>query len=355
MTGWKPCRYGCWSIVKSRSPLLIRCERDRQQVVAAALDALGLQAALLHRLRDALGRAGVHGEEALDVGMALHVGVDLRELAGQVGAGRDHVDLVALALERRLRAVDARLDVGLAGRRDEEPDPAALRDHRGDALAHLDARVEEILADVGEALVLRRAVGVVGDDGDALLQRLHGDRVECVGIDDADRDAVGLARDRRVHRVDHLRRLRRLRPRPLVRGVGHRAGVLGAVARRHEERVGRHVVDEHEPPLRVRRILAGLRCERVGRPCRERHRSRPAREGRRHHRAATQARALIVLAHVRPFVGRLGWRGSTTRPIGCKGLGKTPASFPPLQPRPVGGAAVHAFSEDSPGSAHHLC
>ena len=306
---------------------------------------------LLHRLPDALRRAGVDREQALDVLVALVVGVDLRELAGHVRAGRDHVDLVALALERRLRAVDARLDVRLAGRRDEEPDAAALRHERRDALAHLDAGVEEILADVGEPLVGGRAVGVVGDDRDAGLERLLGRRVERLRVDDADRDAVGLARDRRVHRVDHLGRLGRLRARPLVGGVRHRARVLGAVARRHEERVRRHVVDEHEAPLRVRRVLARRCRQRVGGERRERQSPDSARESRLHHPSSAEARALIDLAHVVPFVA-MGTPFVALRPIGCKGLGRKLVVLP-RSARPRAAPRRHA-REGLNGSAHHL-
>src|SRR3954471_1723445 len=136
--------------------------RDRREVVAAALDALGAQVALLDRLREALGRAGVDGEVALRVRVAGGVGVDHRQLGRQRRAGRDDVRLDArVRLERLARAVDPRLDVRLARRRDEQGDVAGRHELR-DALAHLLARDEQVLADVRQAGVARR-VGVVAD------------------------------------------------------------------------------------------------------------------------------------------------------------------------------------------------
>ena len=60
------------------------------------------------------------------------------------------------------RPVDARLDVELAGRGDEQPD-LALADDLDDPLAHGEAGSVEVLAGVGHAGV--GGVGVVGDDG----------------------------------------------------------------------------------------------------------------------------------------------------------------------------------------------
>ena len=171
-----------------------------------------------------------------------------------------------------LGAVDARLDVGLPRRRDEQRHVARRHELR-DVLAHLLAGDEQVLADVGQARVLGR-VRVVGNHGDLRLERRVGRAVEGLGVDERDRDAVGAAGDGGVEGVDHLVDVRVLRARPLVAAAQQLAGVLGAVARRHEERVRRHVVDEDELEL-LRRLedavgrrtaAARLRLGRRGRP-----------------------------------------------------------------------------------------
>src|SRR4051795_2921343 len=138
---------------------------DRREVVAAALDALLAQVVLLDRLGEALRAAGVDGEVALRVRMAGRVGVDHRQLGRDGRACRDDVRLDArVGLEGLAGAVDARLDVRRARRRDEQRDVAGGHELR-DALAHLLAGDEQVLADVRQAGVAR-GVGVVGDDGD---------------------------------------------------------------------------------------------------------------------------------------------------------------------------------------------
>ena len=65
--------------------------------------------------------------------------------------------------------------------------------------------------------------------------------------------------------VDHLRRRRSLGAGPLEVAAEQRAGVVGAVLGRGEERVGRHVVDEDELPFRRRRERARSALGRAGR------------------------------------------------------------------------------------------
>src|SRR3954449_4889551 len=72
--------------------------RHRREVVAAALDALAAQVALLDRLGEALRAAGVDREVALRVRVPRRVGVDRRELRRQRRARRDDV-----RLDRRVR------------------------------------------------------------------------------------------------------------------------------------------------------------------------------------------------------------------------------------------------------------
>ena len=89
-------------------------------------------------------------------------------------------------------------------------------------------------------------------------------------------------RDRRVHGVDHLGHVGVLRAGPLVRAAEQLAGVLGAVLRRHEERVGRHVVDQHE--LRLAALAEDAAAARLGRGRGRRLRGlRAARATRREH------------------------------------------------------------------------
>ena len=144
-------------------------------------------------------------------------------------------------------AVDPRLDVGLPGRGDEQRDVAG-GDETLDPLAHRDAGGEQVLADVGQPRVAL-LVRVVGEDRDLGLQRRLDGLVERLLVDEADRDAVGAAGDGGVERVDHLVDVGVLGAGELVAAAQQLAGVLGAVAGRHEERVGGHVVDQHELQL----------------------------------------------------------------------------------------------------------
>ncbi len=115
----------------------------------------------------------------------------------------------------------------------------------GDVLAHLLAGDEQVLADVSQAGVAG-GVGVVGDDRDPGVERLLRRRVERGQADQRDRDPVDAGADRAVERVDHLADVAGLRAGPLIRAAEQLARVGGAVLRRREERVGRHVVDERE-------------------------------------------------------------------------------------------------------------
>ena len=156
---------------------------------------------------------------------------------------------LAELLDRGDQTVDAGLDVELARRGDEERHVAAA-DEVDDPLAHVVAGQVEILADVGQPVV--RCIGVVAEDRDSLAQGAVRRAVERRQRYEANRDAVCLGRDRRVHRVHHLADVGRLGSRPLVAGAKERARVLCSVDGRDEERVRRDVVDEVELPLRVR-------------------------------------------------------------------------------------------------------
>ncbi len=149
-------------------------------------------------------------------------------------------------------AVQPRLDVELARGRDEHADGAGI-DQRQDALAHQHAGLVQILADIGEALVAAAGgrVGVVREHRDAGGQRAGGRLVEGVRVDDRHRDGRGLRGDGGVHGVDHLGHVGGRRAGPLMIAAEQRAGVGDAVLGRHEERVGRHVIDEHELPARM--------------------------------------------------------------------------------------------------------
>src|SRR3954453_1650019 len=128
---------------------------DRREVVAAALESLLGEFVFLDSLGESLRAGGVDGEVAFRVRMAGGVGVDHRQLGRHSRAGRDDVRLDArVGLERLAGAVDARLDVRRARRRDEQRD-VARRDELGDALAHLLAGDEQVLADVGQPGVAR--------------------------------------------------------------------------------------------------------------------------------------------------------------------------------------------------------
>ena len=187
-----------------------------------------------------------------------------------VGADRGELDRLAGLLDRVGGAVDPRLDVQGA-RGGDEADRLAGFEARGDRpLAELEPGVVQALADVGQAAgagVVHGAVGVVGDDRDAGRQRLVDRLVEGVLVDHRERDPVRLGGDRGVRGVDHLGHDRVLGTGPLELAVEQRAGVLGAVLGRGEERVGGDVVDEHELPLRRRREVAGAPPRRRRRCC----------------------------------------------------------------------------------------
>src|SRR5215211_173919 len=231
---------------------LYELERLRQEIVPAATHPLLVQAVLLHHLGDTLGAAGVHGEHALHVLVALVVRVDPVQLVRNLGASCDLriLDVRTRVLYGLDGAVDARLDVERARRRDEEryrPFPHQVHD----PLAHLHPGEEEILADVRERGVVLTflAICIVRNDGDALVQSLLDRAVEGLRVYDGERDAVGVPRDRRAHGINHLLDVRLLRTRPLGLGTKQRVRVLDAVLGGNEERVGGHVVDEYEVVL----------------------------------------------------------------------------------------------------------
>ena len=107
----------------------------------------------------------------------------LVELLRKVRAGGDVLgfDGGAGLCDRVERPVDARLDVQLAGRGDEQPH-LALADDLDDPLAHGEAGRVQVLADVGHPGVGR--VGVVGHDGDPGVERLLHGFVERLEIDE---------------------------------------------------------------------------------------------------------------------------------------------------------------------------
>ncbi len=149
-------------------------------------------------------------------------------------------------------------------------------------------------------MVLR--IGVVAEDRDAGRERVLDRPVEPLGIDEAHRDRVGLAGDRRVHRVDHLRDVGGLRAGPLIVAAEQRAGVLDAVLARHEERVGRHMVDEHEFPSRMRRERPALGRPRAG-PAAPAEHAAPTPRDAAHQRAPRQAAATAVaISRERPLI-----------------------------------------------------
>ena len=75
--------------------------------------------------------------------------------------------------------------------------------------------------------------------------------LNAVGINDRDRDTVGLGCDGGVHRVNHLSDATGRRTRPLVFASHEGSGVLDAVLGGNKEWIGRHMVDKYEVPLGV--------------------------------------------------------------------------------------------------------
>ena len=225
-------------------------DRGRQQVVPAAALEPGRPGVVgLDDLPDALRAAGVDGEHPRHARVAEVVRLDRAELLLERGSCGDvfDVDRRTGLLDGGDRAVDAGLDVELAGRGDEQRD-VTLTDELDDPLAHLEARSVEVLTDVGEAGVGR--VGVVGDDRDPGRQGALDRIVERLEVDDRNRDPVGVGGDRGLEGVDHLGVVGPLRSGPLERRAEQSRRVLDAVLGRDEERVRRHVVDEDEVPLR---------------------------------------------------------------------------------------------------------
>src|SRR5918993_1502161 len=132
-----------------------------RQVVAAGLDALFVQAGLLHHLGDTLGAARVHGEHPCDVLVAVVPGLDAATLLRYIGARGDLLDLDVRprVLYGLPGAVYARLDVELPRRRDKERHQP-LVDEADDPLAHLHAGLEEVLAHVRKRRVGPRSLAV---------------------------------------------------------------------------------------------------------------------------------------------------------------------------------------------------
>src|SRR5215210_974218 len=231
-----------------------------RQVVAAGLDAFVVQPELRHHLCRALGAARVDGEHPGHILVAVVPGLDPGPLLRYISARGDLLDLYVLPriLYGLLRAIYSRLDVELTRRRYKERHEP-LVDEADDPLAHLDAGLEEVLAHVCKRGVRPwpLAVGVVGDNRDTVVQGLLDRLVESDRVYDRDGDAVGVAGDGGVHRVDHLRDNRLFRARPLRRRPKERLCILDTILGRYEERVCGHVVDEDEVPFRrVREVAA---------------------------------------------------------------------------------------------------
>ena len=131
---------------------------------------------------------------------------------------------LAELLDRGLETVDARLDVELARRGDEERDVAA-RDEVDDPLAHVVAGQVEILADVRQPVV--RGIGVVAENRDAPAHA-RGSVGPLNAVRETRQTAMpaALAVIAGVERVDHLADVGCLRSRPLVAAAEQRARVL---------------------------------------------------------------------------------------------------------------------------------
>src|SRR5215216_2618423 len=189
-----------------------------RQIVAAGLDALVVQPELRHYLGRALGAPRVDGEHPGYILVAVIPGLDPGPLICYLSPCRDLLDLYnrPRVLYGLPRAVDSRLDVERPRRRYKERHKPLI-DEVYDPLAHLDAGQEEVLAHVCKRRVRpwSLAVGVVSDYRYTIVQRLLDWFVESHRVDDRHGDAVCVARDGCVHRVDHLRNDRFLRARPL--------------------------------------------------------------------------------------------------------------------------------------------
>src|SRR5215211_1858296 len=191
-----------------------------EEIVATSPYALVVQPELLHDLGDTLRASGVHGKHPGYVLMAVVPGFDPGQLIGELCARRHllNLDVRTGVLYGLLGAVDPRLNVELPGRRYKERHEP-LVDETDDPLSHLDTGLEQVLPHISERGVRPRsfAVGIVGDNGDVVVQGLLDRLVESHGINHRDGDASSVARDGGVQRVDHLRDYRFLRARPLRR------------------------------------------------------------------------------------------------------------------------------------------
>src|SRR5215204_3012224 len=178
-----------------------------RQIVAAGLYALVVQPELRHHLCRALGAARVDGEHPGHILVAVVPGLDPGPLLRYISARGDLLDLYVLPriLYRLLRAIYSRLNVERARRRYKERHESLINEVY-DPLAHLDAGLEEVLAHVCKRRIgpWSFPVGVVGDNWDTIVQGLLDRLVESDRVYDRDGDAVGVAGDGGVHRVDHL-------------------------------------------------------------------------------------------------------------------------------------------------------
>ena len=201
-----------------------RLQRAGQHVVAAGANTFGgkivfaADEAAIHRV------AAAGAEHPLHVLVAEIIGVDLRQrlVSGRSGGDHCRLDIGARFLDRIHCAVKAGLQVQLPRCRDEYRD-LAFADQLDDAFAHHLAGQKQILPDIGEALVGVR-IGIVAEHRDAGRERVFDRPVETPRVDEAHRDRIGLAGNRGVHRVDHLRHVGRLRAGPLIVAAEQRTG-----------------------------------------------------------------------------------------------------------------------------------
>ena len=108
----KPCRYGCWSMVKSRKPAVDQVERSGSRSKPPPFD-LPLQAVLLDDLADALGVSRRRPRTSRPASCGRGSTRRSSTAPCEVGVGRDAFALIGLpdCLIAAMRAVDARLDV----------------------------------------------------------------------------------------------------------------------------------------------------------------------------------------------------------------------------------------------------